>query len=201
MAREGLRVTLMVSVALLPLAIPLGVLLLVLGLSAVSTEGARLSEGLGRSWRRGGSVVACQLVATSGAMMPLVLGVALWATFLLPEALSGAADPASALALGGVIMVSGTVLAGLIYIAFVFAPQLAIERELSPGAALLESLRMVSKAPLAVAALVLINVSLQLMAAPTVVALIPVTAFVNTARGAAYRQLLEGASPLLADDR
>ncbi|MDF1664356.1 MAG: hypothetical protein P1V97_21505, partial [Planctomycetota bacterium] len=77
------------------------------------------------------------------------------------------------------------------YVLFFFAPQLAADEELGPLQSMLKSQRMVRRSFLMVFLLVLINSSIQGLLGLTIIGLIPGTAFANTARGAAYYQLLE----------
>jgi len=169
-----------------PIAIPVTILLIVFGMKATSREGLELGADTRLAGRRGLAVLLSQVLALGIAFGPVVLWLA--GLRFLGEQLPGQvalllliALPTLALALG---------LVAVLYVVFFFAPQLAADSVRGPLGALFMSARLVWIAPVSTSALVAINALLQILSIPTVIGLIPVTAFVNTARGAAYQQLL-----------
>jgi hypothetical protein len=175
----------------LPVVLPVAVLLIVFGMKASSKEGLDIKKDARTAGRRGFYVLLTQIYAMVVTAIPILL-FALFARFL-QTAVKGQ-SPAFAL---GLVLVA---LLGLFvalfftcicYILFFFAPQLAADEELGPIKSMIVSQRMVRRSFMMVFLLVMTNVTIQGFAAITVIGLIPATAFVNTARGAAYYQLLE----------
>lgn len=175
-------------------AVPLTVLLLVWGMKAGSRDGLDVKGDTAMAGRRGFAVLMSQLLAMALVAMPLVLGYALYIGVARGLIAAGVANIALIVGLGLiwllVLVPLGFISGFAFYILFFFAPQLAADESLGPLAALRRSSRLVRLSPLAVGVLVCFNIGLQLVAAITIIGLIPVTAFVNTARGVAYYQLL-----------
>lgn len=176
---------------LLPIALPIAVMLIVFGMKASSKEGLSIKEDTKRVGRRGLSVLLTQIIAMVVTIAPFFVVVAL---LLLFRGKLQASTPLMALS-SALIALFFFFLAFLgaafFYVIFFFAPQLAADEELGPIQAMLKSQRMVRRSFMMVFLLVMINMSIQGLLGITVIGLIPATAFANTARGAAYYQLLE----------
>lgn len=176
---------------LLPIALPIAVMLIIFGMKASSKDGLSLKEDTKRVGRRGLSVLLTQVGAMVVTLSPFFVVIAVLLAFR--GKLQGA-TPLTALITALVALFFFFLAfmgAAFFYILFFFAPQLAADEELSPLGSMLKSQRMVRRSFAMVFLLVLINSSIQGLLGLTIIGLIPATAFANTARGAAYYQLLE----------
>lgn len=177
---------------LAPVGLIVGVILIVWGIKASSKEGLDVKAHSLQAGKRGFHVATTQILAMLIVLAPFPLMVLAFRAVV--QGMGGVQTE------GGILLVVlalmaclgfACLIAVLLYTLFFYAPQLAADEGLGPLAALFKSQRMVRLSPLKNLVLVLCNVFLQAASAPTIIGLIPATAFVNTARGAAYLQLLE----------
>lgn len=184
---------------LLPIALPIAVMLIVFGMKASSKEGLSLKEDTKRVGRRGLSVLLTQVFAMVVTFSPFFVVVAILLAFRGKFQGTTPLIALSAALIAMFLFFLGFMVAAFFYILFFFAPQLAADEELGPLQSMLKSQRMVRRSFVMVFLLVLINSSIQGLLGLTIVGLIPGTAFANTARGAAYYQLLEMENAALGD--
>jgi hypothetical protein len=170
----------------LPIALPVAVLLIIFSLKASSKDGLDVKEDTKAAGRRGIHVLLASLLAIGIISLPFVASAVFSRWFLL----SYQPRPAQALITISSIFFLASFVVVYLYTLLFFAPQLAADGH-GPVRAMLASCRMVKGSFFKVFLLIMINVILQALSLPTVIGLIPVTAFVNTARGAAYYQLLK----------